>query len=177
MVYLAADGTLWARPTDEFSDGRFALVEPPEYELWVDGSCHPNPGPGGWAAVVLASGSVAAELTGSEPSTSNNRMELMAAIGGLEWLTEPSRVTLHTDSQYVQRGITTWIDAWRRRGWRTSGGSPVLNRDLWERLVTLSGMHQIKWRWVRGHAGSRWNERADQLAGQARLGSVRSAPL
>lgn len=139
------------------------------YEAWTDGSCHPNPGPGGWAAVLLLGGSVADELSGSDPSTSNNRMELMAAIAALEHLPEGSLVSLCTDSQYVQLGITSWVSTWRRRGWRTSGGSPVLNRDLWERLVAAEARHRVSWRWVRGHDGSRWNDRADLLAGQARL--------
>lgn len=119
--------------------------------------------------MVLRGGAVVTELTGSEMATTNNRMELMAAIGALEWLPGPSAVALHTDSQYVQMGITGWIRSWRRRGWRTSGGGLVLNRDLWTRLEGLDRLHQVEWRWVRGHAGSRWNERADRLACDARM--------
>ncbi len=132
-------------------------------EIHTDGACLGNPGPGGWAALLRYRGHER-EVTGGETHTTNNRMELMAAIMGLEALTEPCRIVLHTDSQYVRQGITEWMPGWVRRHWKTAGGDPVKNRDLWERLHAATGRHEIDWRWVKGHAGNPDNERVDQLA-------------
>lgn len=132
-------------------------------EIHTDGACLGNPGPGGWAALLRYRGRER-ELVGGEPDTTNNRMELMAAIAALEALTEGCAVTLHTDSQYLRQGITEWLPTWIRRGWRTAGGDPVKNRDLWERLHTATQRHRIVWKWVRGHSGDPDNERVDRLA-------------
>lgn len=132
-------------------------------DIHTDGACLGNPGPGGWAALLCWRG-VERELSGGEPATTNNRMELMAAIAALETLKEPCMVVLTTDSQYVRQGITEWMAGWIRRGWKTSGGEPVKNRDLWERLHAAAGRHTVDWRWVKGHAGHPENERVDQLA-------------
>lgn len=134
-----------------------------EVEIHTDGACLGNPGPGGWAA-LLRYGARERELVGGESLTTNNRMELMAAISGLETLTEGCRVVLFTDSQYVRQGITQWLPNWLCRGWKTAGGEPVKNRDLWERLATAIVRHEIDWRWVKGHSGDPDNERVDQLA-------------
>ncbi len=134
--------------------------------IHTDGSCLGNPGPGGWAA-LLRYGEKERELVGGEAQTTNNRMELMAAISALEVLTEGCRVTLHIDSQYVRQGITEWMPGWVRRGWRTAGGDPVKNRDLWERLHAATGRHTIEWKWVKGHNGDPDNERVDVLARNA----------
>ncbi|PPJ42305.1 MULTISPECIES: ribonuclease HI [unclassified Pseudoxanthomonas] len=131
--------------------------------IHTDGSCLGNPGPGGWAA-LLRYGEKERELVGGEAQTTNNRMELMAAIGALEVLTEACQVTLHIDSQYVRQGITEWMPSWVRRGWKTAGGDPVKNRDLWERLHAAAGRHRIEWKWVKGHNGDPDNERVDVLA-------------
>jgi ribonuclease HI len=141
-------------------------------EIYTDGACKGNPGPGGWGA-VLRFGAHVKELHGGEPGTTNNRMELTAVIRALEALTRPCRVRLHTDSQYVQKGITTWIFDWKRRGWRTADKKPVKNVDLWKRLDELVRPHEIEWIWVKGHAGDVGNERADALAnlGVAQAGS------
>ena len=132
-------------------------------ELFTDGACRGNPGPGGWGALLRYKGKEKM-LYGGEAETTNNRMELMAAIKGLEALTRRSDVVLTTDSQYVRKGITEWIDNWKRRDWRTADRKPVKNRDLWQQLDALSQAHSIEWRWVRGHSGHRENEIADQLA-------------
>ena len=132
-------------------------------DIHTDGACLGNPGPGGWAALLRWRG-IERELAGGEADTTNNRMELMAAIAALETLKEPCTVVLTTDSQYVRQGITEWMAGWIRRGWKTSGGEPVKNRDLWERLHAAAGRHTVDWRWVKGHAGHEFNERADQLA-------------
>ena len=132
-------------------------------EIYTDGACKGNPGPGGWGAVLRA-GARVKELHGGEPGTTNNRMELTAVIRALESLKHPCTVRLHTDSQYVQKGITEWIHAWKLRGWRTADKKAVKNADLWRRLDELAGQHQIKWIWVKGHAGDPGNERADKLA-------------
>ena len=132
-------------------------------EIHTDGACLGNPGPGGWAA-LLRYKAHERELAGGEPDTTNNRMELMAAIRGLEALSEPCEVMLQTDSQYVRQGITEWMAGWIRRGWKTAGGDPVKNRDLWERLHAATGQHRIEWRWVKGHNGDPDNERVDELA-------------
>ena len=138
-------------------------------EIWTDGGCKPNPGPGGWAA-ILRFRTTEKELTGAEPDTTNNRMELTAAAVALESLKRPCRVALHTDSQYLKDGITRWMTGWVRKNWRTSGGDPVKNMDLWRRILDAAKPHQIDWRWVRGHDGNVMNERADVLATKARDG-------
>ena len=135
-------------------------------EIHTDGACLGNPGPGGWAA-LLRYNAHERELAGGEPDSTNNRMELTAAIMGLEALSEPCQVMLQTDSQYVRQGITEWMPNWVRRGWKTAAGDPVKNRDLWERLHTAAGRHRVEWRWVTGHNGDPDNERVDQLARSA----------
>jgi ribonuclease HI len=135
-------------------------------DIFTDGACSGNPGPGGWGAVLRYDGHEK-ELLGGERLTTNNRMELMAAIMALEGLTRPSKVRLHTDSQYVRNGITQWIHGWKRNGWRTADKKPVKNVDLWQRLEAALGRHDISWHWVRGHAGHLENERADALARRA----------
>ena len=134
-----------------------------DVEVHTDGACLGNPGPGGWAALLRYRGRER-ELAGGEAATTNNRMELMAAIAALETLSEACTVTLHTDSQYVRQGITEWMPNWVRRHWKTAGGDPVKNRDLWERLYAATARHTIDWRWVKGHSGDPDNERVDQLA-------------
>jgi ribonuclease HI len=134
-----------------------------EVEVHTDGSCLGNPGPGGWGVVLRYQGRER-ELAGGEALTTNNRMELMAAIMALEALSEPCRVTLQTDSQYVRQGITEWMANWVRRNWKTAGGDAVKNRDLWERLHAATQRHTIEWRWVKGHSGDPDNERVDVLA-------------
>lgn len=135
-------------------------------EIFTDGACKGNPGPGGWGA-VLRLGDREKELSGGEPLTTNNRMELMAAIEGLKALTRPCKVILSTDSNYVKDGITKWIFGWQRNGWRTADKKPVKNADLWQALLAATAPHQIEWRWVKGHAGHPENERADRLASAA----------
>ena len=132
-------------------------------EVYADGACRGNPGPGGWG-VLLRAGGRERELHGGEPATTNNRMELTAVIRALESLEGRRRVRLYTDSQYVQKGITEWIHDWKRRGWRTAGRKAVKNVDLWMRLDELARGHEVEWHWVRGHAGHPENERADALA-------------
>lgn len=132
-------------------------------EIYADGACKGNPGPGGWGALLTAHGK-RKELHGGERLTTNNRMELMAVIRALESLKRPCEVILYTDSQYVQKGISEWIHAWKRRGWKTADRKPVKNEDLWRRLEAATHTHRIDWRWVRGHAGNPGNERADELA-------------
>lgn len=129
----------------------------------TDGACLGNPGPGGWGALLNYRGKER-ELSGGEPDTTNNRMELMAAIMALETLTRPCEVVLRTDSQYVRQGITEWLPRWISKNWRTAGGGAVKNRDLWERLAAAAARHTIQWEWVRGHAGDPENERVDRLA-------------
>jgi ribonuclease HI len=132
-------------------------------EIFTDGACSGNPGPGGWGA-VLRYGDTDKELMGGEPDTTNNRMEMTAAIVALESLKRPVRVDLHTDSTYLRDGITRWIHAWKRNGWKTAAKKPVKNVDLWQRLEAAMASHDIEWHWVRGHAGHPENERADELA-------------
>ena len=132
-------------------------------EIYSDGACRGNPGPGGWGVLLRYDGREK-ELWGGEAATTNNRMELMAAIRALEALKRRSRVRLYTDSLYVMKGISAWIGDWKRRGWRTADKKPVKNEDLWRRLDALAGQHHIEWVWVKGHAGHDGNERADQLA-------------
>ena len=134
-----------------------------DVEIFTDGACKGNPGPGGWGA-LLRSGGHERELHGGEPQTTNNRMELLAVIRALESLKRRCTVVIHTDSQYVQKGISEWIRGWKNRGWKTADKKPVKNVDLWQRLDELALGHDIEWRWVRGHAGHVENERADALA-------------
>jgi ribonuclease HI len=134
--------------------------------IYTDGACSGNPGPGGWGAVLM-SGGHERELSGGEPLTTNNRMEIMAAIAALEALTRPCRVDLHTDSQYLRQGITEWIAGWKARGWKTADKKPVKNEDLWKRLDAARARHEVRWHWVKGHAGHPLNERADGLARDA----------
>jgi ribonuclease HI len=134
--------------------------------IYTDGGCDPNPGPGAWAALIL-DGSLKAEISGSDPETTNNRMELTAAIESLKRLSEPANVTLYTDSQYLQRGIEEWMPKWLAKNWRGSSG-PVANQDLWKELLAAAKPHQVKWEWVRGHAGNQYNNRVDWLVRQAR---------
>jgi ribonuclease HI len=137
--------------------------EPSTVEIFTDGACRGNPGPGGWAAILRYRGTEK-ELVGGETLTTNNRMEMMAAIAALEALTRPCQVRLYTDSQYVRDGITKWLPGWKARDWRTADKKPVKNVDLWQRLDQAAAPHQIEWIWVRGHAGHPENERADALA-------------
>ena len=134
-----------------------------DIQIFTDGACRGNPGPGGWG-VILRSGSHEKELFGGERSTTNNRMELRAAIEGLAALKRPSRVTVTTDSQYVRQGITQWIEGWKRNQWRTSAKKPVKNQDLWQLLDELTSRHEVTWEWVKGHSGHPDNELADALA-------------
>jgi len=131
--------------------------------IYADGACSGNPGPGGWGAVLI-SGAQEKEICGGEPATTNNRMELTAAIEALSALKRPSTVDFYTDSVYVRSGITGWIEGWKRNGWKTSDRKPVKNVDLWQALDAAQAEHKIEWRWVKGHAGHPGNERADQLA-------------
>jgi ribonuclease HI len=134
-----------------------------EVEIYTDGACRGNPGPGGWGA-VLRYGRHEKELFGGEPATTNNRMELMAAIRALESLKKPCKVKVTTDSVYVRSGITEWLPNWKRRGWKTAARKPVKNADLWQRLDRAAQAHDVAWHWVKGHSGHPENERADQLA-------------
>lgn len=143
------------------------MSDPTTVEIWTDGGAKPNPGPGGWAAILLY-GETERELFGAEAVTTNNRMELTAAAAALEALKRPCVVKIHTDSQYVQMGITRWKEGWVRRNWRNAAGDPVANYDLWQRLLAAAARHRIDWRWIRGHAGDVMNERADRLATEAR---------
>jgi ribonuclease HI len=136
-----------------------------EVVIYTDGACSGNPGPGGWG-VVLQSQGREKEMHGGDPLTTNNRMELMAAIQALETLRRPATVSLHTDSTYLLNGITKWIEGWQRNGWKTAARKPVKNEDLWRRLVEAMKPHEVSWEWVKGHAGDPGNERADALARQ-----------
>jgi ribonuclease HI len=143
--------------------------ELPKVEIFTDGACRGNPGPGGWAALIRLSGDSGTrarerELVGGDPLTTNNRMELMAAIQALDALKKPCRVQLYTDSNYVRDGITHWIHGWQRNGWRTSGRKPVKNADLWQQLLDAVARHRIEWHWVKGHSGHPENDRVDALA-------------
>jgi ribonuclease HI len=139
------------------------LTTGPHVIVHTDGACSGNPGPGGWGA-ILTYGEHEKELSGGEPHTTNNRMELMGAIAALEALKRPSTVELHTDSKYLHDGISKWIHGWKRNGWKTADKKPVKNIDLWQRLDTAIQTHDVHWRWVKGHAGHEYNERADRLA-------------
>ena len=159
--------------------GACAFTDPPgmntlmasedRVEIWTDGGCKPNPGPGGWGAILVYKG-VEKQLSGAEPATTNNRMELTAAAAALEALKKPSKVVVHTDSEYVKNGITRWMTGWVRKNWRSSTGDPVKNMDLWRRLLDAEKPHEVEWKWVRGHSGNVMNERVDQLATEARRG-------
>ncbi len=144
------------------------MPDRPRVSIYTDGSCEPNPGPGGWAA-LLRFGETEKTLTGRAADTTNNRMELTAAVEALRALKEPCHITLHTDSEYLRRGITEWLPGWRKRGWQRKGGA-LANVDLWQALDASLGTHQIEWRWVKSHAGHRHNERVDRLARQAMRG-------
>ncbi|MDZ7841603.1 MAG: ribonuclease HI [Gammaproteobacteria bacterium] len=135
-------------------------------DIYTDGACRGNPGPGGWGAVLRAGGRER-EILGAEPATTNNRMELTAAIEGLRALKRPCRVRLHTDSEYLRKGITEWINGWKRRGWKTAGRKAVKNQELWRMLDDEAARHEIEWIWVKGHSGHPENERADELANRA----------
>lgn len=137
----------------------------PKVTIYTDGACKGNPGPGGWGAILFY-GDKKKEICGGEAGTTNNRMELMAAIQALELLNRPCKVELHTDSQYVMKGIQEWIRGWKARGWKTADKSPVKNDDLWKRLDAARSRHDVDWRWVKGHAGHPLNERADALANE-----------
>jgi ribonuclease HI len=144
------------------------MTELPHVEIATDGACKGNPGRGGWGALIRF-GTHEKELSGGEAHTTNNRMELMAAIRALEALTKPCRVTLSTDSRYVMDGLTKWIKGWQRNGWKTADKKPVKNAELWQALLTASAPHRIEWTWVKGHAGHPDNERVDKLASDAAL--------
>ncbi len=139
----------------------------PRIEIWTDGGCRPNPGPGGWGAILRFKGAEK-ELSGGDTATTNNRMELTAAAAALEALKKPSKVVVYTDSEYVKNGITRWMTGWVRKNWRSSTGDPVKNMDLWRRLLDAAKPHEIEWKWVRGHSGDEMNERADRLATEGR---------
>jgi len=138
-------------------------VKDQQIDIWTDGACKGNPGPGGWG-VLLQQGQHEKTLCGGEANTTNNRMELLAVIRALQALKRPSHVTIHTDSQYVQKGMTQWLANWKARGWRTAAKAPVKNADLWQTLDALAAMHTLRWQWVKGHIGDPGNERADALA-------------
>ena len=148
------------------------MSELPHVEIATDGACKGNPGPGGWGAVIRM-GNKEKELSGGEPLTTNNRMEMTAAICGLNALTKPCRVTLSTDSRYVMDGLTKWIKGWQRNGWKTADKKPVKNADLWQALLDAATPHRIEWVWVKGHAGHPENERADRLASDAAIAAGR----
>jgi ribonuclease HI len=150
-------------------------VSEPHVVIHTDGACSGNPGPGGWGA-ILAFGAHVKELKGGEAHTTNNRMELVAAIAALDSLKRPCLVDIHTDSQYLRNGVMEWMAQWKRKGWRTADKKPVKNIDLWQRLDVLCAKHHVRWHWLRGHAGHELNERADQLAREA-IAAVRSGAL
>jgi ribonuclease HI len=152
------------------------MSELPHVEIATDGACKGNPGPGGWGALIR-SGAHEKELSGGETPTTNNRMELMAAIRALEALKKPCRVTLSTDSKYVMDGLTKWIKGWLKNGWKTADRKPVKNADLWQELLNAAEPHRIEWKWVKGHNGHPDNERADKLASDAALSVMRSRTL
>ncbi|MBI2994898.1 MAG: ribonuclease HI [Gammaproteobacteria bacterium] len=145
-------------------------------ELYTDGACRGNPGPGGWGVLLRYQG-VERELSGTERQTTNNRMELLAAIRGLQALTRPCRVRLVTDSTYLNQGITRWLPDWKRRNWKTADRKPVKNKDLWQALEVAAETHDIEWQWVRGHSGHPENERVDALANEAIEGMLRDAGI
>ncbi len=150
------------------------MTDLPRIKMSTDGACKGNPGPGGWGVVLRAANGSERDLSGGEPLTTNNRMELTAAIRGLEALKRPCHVILETDSVYVRDGITKWIHGWRKNGWRTADKKPVKNAELWQELVEACARHKIDWRWVKGHNGDPDNERADKLASDAALNASKS---
>ena len=150
-------------------------TEKPRVTIYTDGSCLGNPGPGGWAA-LLKYGAHEKELAGAASHTTNNRMEMRAAIHALSALKQPCIVDLHTDSEYLKNGITGWLQQWMRNGWRTAAKKPVKNKDLWKKLLPLIEKHEVRWHWVKGHAGQRENERVDQLARDAAINDAKGAP-
>ncbi len=152
----------------EIANGATTVVE-----IFTDGACSGNPGPGGWGAILRWNGHEK-ELNGSEPQTTNNRMEMMAAIVAIESVTRAATIRLHTDSTYLRDGITKWIHAWKKRGWKTSDKKPVKNVDLWQRLEAAIASHKVEWHWVKGHSGHPENERADELA-RAAIAEMRSS--
>lgn len=147
----------------------------PAVTIYTDGSCLGNPGPGGWAA-VLQFGEHEKALTGAASHTTNNRMEIRAAINALQALTKPCRVDLHTDSEYLRNGISGWLQNWVRNGWRTATKKPVKNKDLWKQLLPLVERHEVRWHWVKGHTGHPLNERVDQLSREAAIRDAKGAP-
>ena len=149
-----------------------APVDLPKVEMFTDGACKGNPGPGGWG-VLIRMGTREKELSGGEKLTTNNRMELMAAIEGLNALKRPCRVTLSTDSRYVMDGLTKWIHGWRKNGWKTADKKPVKNAELWQALIDAAAPHRVEWVWVKGHAGHPDNERADKLASDAAFAAAK----
>ncbi len=151
------------------------MTEMTSVEIFTDGACKGNPGPGGWGAVIRA-GTTEKELSGGEALTTNNRMELTAAVEALNALKRPCQVTLSTDSRYVMDGLTKWIKGWQRNGWRTADKKPVKNADLWQALLAAVAPHRINWTWVKGHAGHPENERADKLASAAAVVAGRASP-
>ncbi len=146
----------------------------PRLRIYTDGACKGNPGPGGWGALLIY-GEAEKELSGYEATTTNNRMELMAAIMALESLKRPTALDLYTDSQYVKNGITSWIKGWQKNGWKNAQKKPVANADLWQRLLAATATHDIKWHWVKGHSGHAENDRVDALANAAILAALPSA--
>lgn len=150
------------------------MTDLPRVKISTDGACKGNPGPGGWGAVLRAANGSERDLSGGEALTTNNRMELTAAIRGLEALKRPCHVVLETDSVYVRDGITKWVHGWKKNGWRTADKKPVKNAELWQQLVDACGRHTIDWRWVKGHNGDPDNERADKLASDAALKAAKS---
>ncbi len=134
--------------------------------IYTDGACSGNPGPGGWGSILMWNGHIH-EISGGDIQTTNNRMEMISVIEALQCLKNPCRVTLYTDSQYVRNGITTWIHSWKRNNWRTAAKKSVKNVDLWREIDRLNAVHDVKWNWVKGHSGDKWNDRADELARKA----------
>ncbi len=155
--------------TTDFDDDTAVSTKAEPVLIWTDGGCKPNPGPGGWGAILVFR-KQEREISGAEPVTTNNRMELTAAASALEALKRPCRVVVHTDSEYVRNGITRWSTGWVRRKWRNAAGDPVANMDLWQRLLEAAKPHDIEWLWVRGHSGDPMNDRVDILATEARRG-------
>jgi len=156
------------------ADDTAATPTPDLVLIWTDGGCKPNPGPGGWSA-ILQFKTAERELSGGERQTTNNRMELTAAAEALEALKRPCKIVLHTDSEYLKNGITRWHTGWVRKGWKNASGDPVANMDLWTRILDAAKRHDIEWKWVRGHSGDAMNERADALATSAREDLLRQA--
>ena len=136
----------------------------PQITIYTDGACNPNPGPGGWAAILLHPDGTAQELSGAVAHTTNNQMEMQAVLSALQSLSGPHYITLYTDSKYLKQGITEWLPGWQARGWQTKGKQAVKNQELWQALAQEIQPHQLEWKWVKGHAGNEWNERADELA-------------